>query len=381
MIKIIYIIPTLEISGGAERIIVEKANYLSNDLGYDIIIICLNQHDKDSNSYPLSEKVKQINLGISYHTHYKYKYPKRLWKKIQENLHLRKVLIRTIKEISPDILIGVSYLKADLISSIPIKAVKIFEFHEPAFLLYSEIYNGSLLSKLYAKFFYVRTIVKNADIIVTLTDEARKSLKKAKRVEVIPNFSSMPVHRFSDCTARRVIAVGRLNKEKGFDRLIEIWETISKKYPDWQLDIFGEGSEKENLLHIIETNNVKNISFRGSTKNISQEYSNSSICVVTSYYEGFSLVLLEAMRHGVPCVAYDCPYGPKNIIADGESGFLVKDGEKWHIIDKICNLMEDEQLRKRFSKASIEHAKRFDTDFIMSKWKKLFEEVAKRNPR
>ena len=370
--KIVYILSTIAIKGGAERIITEKANYLAEHFGYDISIVNLLQKENAQNCYPLHKKIRQINLNIPYYSQYAYKYPIRLWKKNIICHRMRKQLSETINEINPDIIIGVSYSHAEKVSTIPCRASKIIECHEPRILFNSMSGLGSFLSKLYSKLFYFRTIEKNADLIVTLTNEDAHQWNKAKRVAVIPNFSVMRITKYSTCEAKRVIAVGRLYKEKGFERLINIWENVSKKYPDWQLDIYGEGSYRLNLKNLIETNQVKNVTLRGITDDISKEYATSSICVVTSYLEGFSLVILEAMKHGLPCVAFDCPYGPRNIIEDGKCGYLVEDGNNNDFEEKLSRLIDNRQLRMQFSTAAIERAKVFDTDVIMKQWQELF---------
>ena len=94
---------------------------------------------------------------------------------------------------------------------------------------------------------------------------------------------------------------------------------------------------------------------------------------MTSYYEGFSLVILEAMMHGVPCVAFDCPNGPRNIIKNQQCGYLIESCNDDLFAERLCHLIEDEQLRKQFSNAAIERAKDFDIDIIMRQWKSLFE--------
>ena len=130
---------------------------------------------------------------------------------------------------------------------------------------------------------------------------------------------------------------------------------------------------KNKLEQKIKLGNIKNVSLCGTTNNISKELSESSICVSTSYYEGFSLVLLEAITHGVPCVAFDCPYGPRTIIEDGKCGYLVQDRNIPLFAEKLCTLMENEQLRLEFSKASVERSKVYNIDTIMLQWKELFE--------
>ena len=371
--KIVYILPSIEKMGGAERIIAEKANYLTKHFGYNVYFINLFQDNDTSNIYLLSDSIHQINLGIPYHIQYRYKYPKRLFIKLKILYDMRKKLSYHINLIKPNIVIGVSYSQADLVCSIPCNAKKIIECHEPRSLIISNIYCGTFISKLYAKWIYIRRIEKKADMIVTLTKEDKAQWEKAKRVEVIPNFSSMRISQYSTCNKKRVIAVGRLNKEKGFDRLISIWASINAHFSDWQLDIFGDGLLKDQLTLLINKNNVKNLFLRGATQDISIEYANSSICVITSYFEGFSLVILEAMKHGIPCVAFDCPNGPRNIIEDGRNGFLVEDGNNSLFIERLCSLMENSHLRQQFSEAAKIRANDFSTDIIMGQWKALFE--------
>lgn len=375
--KIVYVIASLATSGGTERIVSEKANYLADEFGYDVSIICYDQRNESPNFYYVSEKVKQFNLGLLSYSIYKYKFYKRLWKKISLRIRLKQLLSSTVKEINPDILIGVSHFRADFVCSVNCNAKIIIESHIPRSFIESNKESNYIIH-LYKKLYdmnYYRRIEKKADTIVTLTEGDHKKWIKAKRIQTIPNFSNMHVHQLCDCSNKRVITIGRLCKEKGFDRILEIWKIVISKYPDWQLDIYGEGEMKEKLEHIIKSESIANVALRGITNNISEELSNSSICVATSHYEGFSLVLLEAIKHGVPCVSFDCPYGPQTIIEDNKCGYLVEDGNTSLFEERLRTLMEDEQLRQQFSKASIERSKVFDQDSIMLQWKILFESL------
>lgn len=377
--KIVYVYSTMAATGGTERMISEKANYLSEQSGYDTTIISCFQSPNENNIFQLSNKVKQINLGIPYFSQYKYKYPKRLWIKWKMNRLLKKSISEAVKQVDPDILFGVSRFKANYISTIRCRAKKIIECHE---IRYNTIYDASekhsFLARIFLKiysFYYFHTIERNADAVITLTENDKKLWKRAKRVEVIPNFSTMPISKISDCTTKRVIAVGRLTWEKGFERLIEAWGIVSSKHTDWHLDIFGRGSMHDALIALAKTYNVNNLTIHNPSSNISQEYANSSICAVTSYYEGFSLVILEAMRHGVPCVAFDCPFGPGSIINDASCGFLVENNDINLYAERLCRLIEDEDLRLKFSKAAIEKANTFGIDIIMNKCIVFYEKL------
>lgn len=377
--KIAYIFSTLSKTGGTERMIVEKANYFADEFDYDVTIINCLQQATDVNHFVVSSKVKQINLGIPYFSQYKYKYPKRLWIKWQMNKQIKNSIKQYVQKIDPDILIGISFFKANLVSTVRCRAIKIIESHEARQFTHSGFgLKRNIFSKIDHKlwrFNYFKTIERNADAIITLTEGDKSQWKQTKYSEVIPNFSTMTVTRYSECTSKRIIAVGRLEWEKGFGRLINAWAIVSSKHPDWHLDIYGEGSLRESLKNLISIYRVKNVILRHATSDISREYATSSICAITSFYEGFSLILLEAMKHGVPCVAFDCPFGPRSIINDGYNGFLVDNSDIRQFAERLCRLIEDEELRKQFSKNAIVTANTYDVNIIMNQWKDLFEHL------
>lgn len=382
--RIVYIIDSLASKGGAERIITEKMNYLATVFNDDIYVITYFQFpEKMHNTYDLSNQVKQINLCVHSFNQYKYKYPKRLWIKWGYFHKLRHKLEETVNSINPDVIIGVGYIFADMVCSINCKAAKVIESHEARpFTMSTSIYKEMpLFSYYFSKLYrgtYLRTIERKADVVVTLTKEDALEWKKAKRVEIIPNFSTLSISQLSSCEKKRVIAVGRLEWQKGYDRLIDIWAIVSKKHPEWQLDIFGEGTLKTELLHDIEKKGLKNLTIHPFSNNISKEYADSSICVLTSRFEGFSLVLLEAMRHGVPCVTFDCPYGPKALVDHEKSGFVVENGNINHFVDRLCYLMEHPDKRKQFANAAIQKAETYNVETIMKQWKKLFESLTEK---
>ena len=125
---------------------------------------------------------------------------------------------------------------------------------------------------------------------------------------------------------------------------------------------------------MIQAKGLKNISLHPFTPNIADEYVQSSIFALSSRFEGFGLVLLEAMQAGLPCVTFDCPFGPSDVVADGESGFVVPDGDVARFANRLCQLIEDEELRHQFSTASVARARLFDVDVVMKQWKELLEE-------
>ena len=379
--RIVYIKASLASKGGAERIITEKMNYLATIYNYDVSVITYFQFPETmSNTYPLSCKVKQINLSIPSHQQYKYSYPKRLWMKWHFYHRLRNELQQTVNSINPDIIIGVGYRLADVVCSIKCQAAKLIESHESRLYTKSPLLlkRKSLLFTIFTlinRRIYLNTVEKKADAVVTLTKEDAQEWRKAKRVKIIPNFSIIPISNRTNCESKRVIAVGRLEWQKGYDRLICIWKLVSHEHPDWQLDIFGEGELEEEINNSIKKEEIRSVKIHPFTDTISQEYASSSICVLTSRFEGFSLVLLEAMRHGLPCVTFNCPYGPKDLIDDNESGYVIENNNIEQFAEKLNYLIENTEIRKKFAKKALLKSKKYDVDTIMSQWRDLFDSL------
>ena len=376
--RIVYIIDSLASKGGAERIISEKMNYLATFYHDDVSVITYFQFpDTMPNTYPLSCNVRQINLSMPVYQRYKYSYPKRLWMKWHFNHRLRIELQQTVNSINPDILIGVGYRLADIVCSIKCQAAKIIESHESRLYTKSPLLlkRKSLLFTIYTiinRRFYLNTVEKKADAVVTLTKEDAQEWRKAKRVKIIPNFSIMPISNRANCESKRVIAVGRLEWQKGYDRLICIWKLVCHEHPDWQLDIFGEGTLDTKLKTGIQKAGLSNVTIHPFTQNITQEYASSSICVLTSRFEGFSLVLLEAMRHGLPCISFNCPYGPKDLIDDKRSGYVIENDNIEQFAEKLNFLIENIDVRKKFSEVAVMKSSNYDVDKIMNSWRELF---------
>jgi glycosyltransferase involved in cell wall biosynthesis len=367
-------------SGGTEKMLSEKASYLVDVFGYDVTIISCTQIAGQANTFPLSQNVKQINLAIPYYRQYHYGYPKRLLVKWETNQALIKLLTKTIHQIDPDIVIGVARFAADIVTTIKCRAKKIIECHEARpFIMADMEGNRALVSRLYTNLImkkrYFRMIERHADVVVTLTEGDSHLWKKARHLEVIPNFSTMAVSRMADYKNKRVIAVGRLSAEKGYDRLLKIWKRVSPQHQDWSLEFFGDGKLHHMLTNMIHDLQLLNVTINPPTPHISEEYSKSAICVMTSHFEGFPLVLLEAIRHGLPCIAFDCPFGPASIIKDGICGYLIEENSIEQYAQKLSLLMDQEDIWKSLSKEAIKRGEDFSVEIVMNRWRQLFEDL------
>jgi len=155
-----------------------------------------------------------------------------------------------------------------------------------------------------------------------------------------------------------------------------VWSIVNKAHPDWRLNIFGEGSQKEHLQGLIGELGLSSVvKLHSPTKDIRNEYLRSSFLVMTSVFEGLPMTLLEAQVLGLPMVSYACKCGPREIIRDGENGFLIEGQDRVEMSRKIIDLIEDEELRKRMGRKSVEYSEIFSREKVMSKWIDLFNRL------
>ena len=182
------------------------------------------------------------------------------------------------------------------------------------------------------------------------------------------------------------MAAGRLDTQKGFDILVKSWRRVARRFPDHSLDIYyvpySYGYELANLQSLINEEDLSHcVNLREATKDIATALSEHSLFVLSSRYEGFGLVLIEAMACGVPCVSFDCPEGPSEIITDGEDGWLVpfrglSDEERAEALaDALCDAIANREKRIKFSEAGLLSVKRFSPEVIIPKWIDLFKSL------
>ena len=367
--KIVYVYDAIARIGGVERILVDKMNYLAEVYGYEIYLITAAQ-GLHPFSFPLSDKVKHVDIDARFHVQYKYKYPKRLWVKWKLDHDFKHRLQKQIELINPDIIIGTTYYKADVICRLKCRAKKIIESH------CAKSYTGQndgIKRNIFLQWMhtlqlaqYYRTVERRSDIIVALTKGDATEWKKAKNVFVIPNMIPQIPEAKTSCEIHRVISAGRLIYQKGYDLLIESWKLVYSKHPDWKLDIFGNGPLCEELQKQISQNKLDNVvMIHPPTDHITEEFLHSSIYVMSSRFEGFGLVLIEAMACGLPCVSFNCPYGPETIITHKKNGILVPDGDIKQLSDTICHLMDHDDIRQNYSIEAEQSVKRFSPGHIM----------------
>lgn len=370
--KLLYVENTLAIHGGIERVLTDKLNWLVEYGGCEVCLLVANQGDHPI-VFPLNPKVECHDLGIMFHRVYRYSGWKRyrLFFKLQQLFRQR--MTAWIQSFSPDVIICTRQEYLPSVIKVRRTIPVVYESHN-SFLAY-KFEKLSLLQKVQLQWCF--HAVKKAQMIVALTQGDALEWKKLNPcVQVIPNVVHLnDTGRNSDCCSKSAIFVGRYTYQKDIPFLLRIWSLVSQRHPDWQLHIFGGyGSEQEMFQSQIRSMNV-NIFVHESTSTIYEEYLRSSMLLMTSRYEPFGLVLPEAMSCGLPVVAFDCPYGPAEIITDGVDGFLIRNRSIEDYVDKVCLLMEDEKLRQRMGQRGVQSTQRYEANRVMPQWKQLFEQI------
>lgn len=376
-LKIVYCNPSLHIAGGIERVLSVKANYFAEKLGYEIHIVITDGKGKRPffNLHP-SIQVHQLDINYDEWLPLYYRFFAFFKKR---KLHVKR-LNNLLSQIKPDITILLVRREVGFIHKITDRSVKIAENHIDKNRYLTSI--NPLLAKYvpcclieYWKRRCVKQL-KNLDKFVILTNEDKESWTELENVTVIPNPLTFLPNKTSLCDSKQVIAVGRYDKQKGFDMLISAWRIVAMKHADWILRIFGDGPLRKELeLLVAEKGVADSLYLEFPTKNIADKYVESSVFVLSSRFEGFGLVIIEAMVCGLPVVSFACPCGPRDIIKDQEDGILVEKENIENLAENISRLIENEEERSQMGKNALRNVQRYRMANIAVLWKNLFEEL------
>ena len=373
--KILYIVDAMANWGGTERILIDKMNYFADIYGYDVYIVTCEQGVHPI-PFPLSNKVHFQDLDIRFYRQYRYKLLKRLFIRYKLKRLYRKRLKSYLSQIKPDIIICVSIFLLGSVLRVKGNTPLIIESH---FICKSYQYEFHKLKDILREKHFIHQVSKVQHVVALTNGDANDWKEFNPHVSVIPNIVHLNEEGvYSDCKSKSVIFAGRFAKQKDIGALIDIWTIVNQKHPDWKLHIYGGYGDQYDQLHTILENPSLNVFVHEPTVEIFKEYINSSILLLTSLYEPFGLVMPEAMSCGLPVVAFDCPYGPADIITDSVDGFLIHDRNIDEFADKVCLLMGDEQLRKKMGNAGIKSSQRYKGSIIMPKWDSFFNMMIKK---
>ncbi len=373
--KIVYLIPGTYNSGGMERVLSAKANYLSRVCGYEVVIVTTDQRGRKP-FFELEEKIRCHDLDINYEENN----GRPIWNKLtrypfKQWLH-RNCLRAVLQAEKPDITVSMFGHEVSFLPGIKDGSRKVLEIH---FSKFKKIQYGRRGLWRLADIWRTRMEerwVKRYDRFVVLTKEDKGYWGNLRNMEVIPNPCGFTCGGVSPLTSKNVLAVGRYCKQKGFDMLIDIWYMVHGEMPDWHLNIVGNGEEWKNLRRQIFFYGLEeSVTLAGPTGNIEKYYQDSSVLVLTSRYEGLPMVLLEAQAFGLPTVAFKCKCGPRDLIRDGVNGFLVDVGSLVKASLRLMGLMKSPSLRQQLGAAAKENAKRFSEEEVMKRWIRLFQSL------
>lgn len=373
--KIVYVIGYIHGWGGIERVLAGKANYLVSQ-GHEVSFVKIYKNHEIP-YFHFDSKIKFYELNFDFDEQ------KGLSKKIKFNKNKSEfvhAINNLFKEIKPDIAISTFCKYSRFIYKCNDNSKKIIERHfakykrNQIFVKTDKLPLGKSISYLYRLSDY--NVVKRFDRFVVLTEEDKKDWGNLDNIIAIPNPITFIPKSISNCENKRAIAMGRISKQKQYDVMLKIWQKVVKKNPDWNLVVYANGGKPEKIKKLAKELNIEsNFEVYPTTRDVEKELVNSSIYLMTSKYEGFPLVLLEAMSCGLPPVSFACKCGPKDMIADSVDGFLIEPEDESTFVEKINFLIENEDTRKKIGLNASQSIQQFSEDKVMKKWNDLFAEL------
>lgn len=372
---IIFCIHSLYNPGGMERVLLNKVRWLTDhqERGpFRITVVSTDQKGKPT-FYPFPEGVEFIDLGVNYSDDNGKNFLVKTSGYLRRRRRHRKLLTELLMERRPDVTDCFYPGECSFVPGIADGSRKVLELHQSK-LFHLQYNRGGLMGL--ADKWRARTddkLVRRFDRFVVLTEEDARMWGDIPTMRVIPNAAVLENVPCSALSAKRVIAVGRLDYQKSFDRLIEAWKIVHSMAPDWRLDIFGQGEWREMLQEMIDSAGLGECcALNAPTTEIVREYAASSMIVMSSHYEGFPMVLIEGMACGLPAVSFNYKCGPGDIIRDGVDGYIAEDGNIDDLAQGMLMLIKDDDLRRRMGLAAREVTQRFSLDSVMEKWMEVY---------
>lgn len=345
--KIVIVIADISKTGGTERATINLANMLCQNHEVKILTIS----DKKIPFFELNKNVKIDALGLQ-------EIPKAIYKKVSWFLSLYRSLKKKLEIYSPDIIVGEGHnISTILPFSKNIGARTIASEH----IDYDSIpsWSRALMKYVYPKHYCV----------VVLSHIARnKILPINKKVEVIPNTLPFESNSNADLVNQRIIMVGRISKEKGYDRLVPIAEKLQQEFPTWKIEIFGNGDLKSQIIELFREKQLHNVQINEPVKDIQNEYLKSSILFITSYSEAMPMVILEAQSCGLPVIGFRCE-GTETLIKNDETGFVVESADEFYSKTKL--LISDLVRRQNMGISAKKEASYYNSENIKKLWEKI----------
>lgn len=358
--RLLYITNGINGSGGLERVLSIKASLLAEKYNYTVGILVLNDAHKNP-FYDFSPAISFFSVPVQGNP---LSYLKAYKKGIQ----------KVVDTFNADIIsVCDDGLKGFFLPKwIKTNAKWIYERHASIYLNTGNDWKSKLKRK------GMFSQIHNFDKFVVLTTSNIAEWKK-ENVIAIPNLLSFQSKKTNNLESKNIIVVGTHSWNKGYDLLIKAWKEIEKSYTNWSITIYGKIDKEETFIRMAKKEKLQNMHFHPPVSNIQEKYLESAFLVLPSRSEGFGMVLIEAMECGLPCVSFDCPSGPRDIIKEGEDGFLVAPEDTEALAEKMIYLIENPEKRKEMGIKAKENVQRFQAESIVADWDALFQDLARGN--
>lgn len=376
--RIVYIVGDLSYPNGMSRVLSQKVNFLAQHTDYELYVV-LTEHADKPWYYQLSPKIQHVNFGLDFDSLYQMPFFKRLLAYRRNQKLYCKLLTDYLMQVRPDITVSVLRREINFINDIHDGSKKVGEIHfnKQTYRIFEKHWLPVGINRYVTQRWQkdLEKEVRRLDRFVVLTQQDASNWGRLENMTVIPNPISFFPKTLSDGQAKQVIAVGRYTRQKGFDLLIRAWKIVNGRHPDWQLNIYGPGNREE-YQHMIENLHLSRaIHCNEASPDIYARYAEHSIFVLSSRYEGFGLVIAEAMATGLPAVSFRCPCGPEDIITDHEDGLLVENGNIESLAEAISYLIVHPEERQQMGKRAVVSAQRYREDIIIQQWIQLFDSL------
>ena len=362
--NLLYITNGINGAGGLERVLAVKASYLADELGYEVHILSLNEPQPQP-FYGFSSKLQFHSCEVKGNPfEYIFSYI--------------KSIKRIVDIIKPDIIsVCDDGLKGFFTPMILGKNKPIiYERHVSKAIEMHEHFSWIKKGSIFLKWNLMSFLAKKFDAFVVLTNGNIQEWKHLKNLHVIPNPLSFYPNGSSTLQNKKVIAVGKQGYQKGYDLLLQAWQKATIDIEDWKLEIYGKIEPQEKLIELADQLGIsESVAFFSPTQQIEEKYLDASLFVLSSRFEGFGMVLIEAMACGLPCVSFDCPHGPADIIRHEEDGILVKAEDVNALAASIIRLIQDEELRIKMGANAHENVKRYLSENVLPQWDTLFKRL------
>ena len=362
--KLLYITNGINGSGGLERVLAVKASSLANNFSYEVHILTLNNGDINP-FYEFSPAINYHDIKVGGNP-------------INYILSYLKGIKNVLSTINPDVIsVCDDGLKGMLFPMLFGKKIPVLYERHVSKQIEVRSEHLSVLDRLKSsiKFTLMNVGGRRFHKFVVLTKGNAKEWN-FKNLQVLPNPLPFYNDEQSDHSNKKVIVVGKQSYQKGYDRLLNIWKLVHKKHPDWQVNIYGKLEPALGLEQLAKDAGLENVvRFLPPIKDIQSKYKEAAIYAMTSRFEGFGMVLIEAMAYGVPCISFDCPHGPADIINHETDGLLIENGNIEGFATALIRLIENKEERMQMGTLAKQQVQRFSALEIVKQWDTLFKSM------